>query len=982
MKQYASIDDTVYFWFAGNDTSGSGGDGASPAADVRLAGAAADAAPVYSPTPVLLSNAGYPAGAYEVAIVASAGNGFAVDNTYAVFCTLAIDAQNPTGFVGSFDTMPVQANTIEVEGADPTDTIRDAVVDDATRIDASALNTLSGHDPGATLTKAGDLMGLAADAITEAKIADNAIAAEHLNATACTKIIDDFETQSQADPTGFHVNVKEINGTAQTANDVGGDVNEILIDTAVIGALGAGLTAVPWNSAWDAEVQSECADALVAVNLDHLIPTASTVSDVAATSTDFDTALAEATNDHYNNQMITFASGVLLGQSRIISDYDGTAKNIVVSPAFTEAPGDGDTFVIIPVFSEVMVGTNSAALASVCTETRLAELDAGNLPINIDSLLGRLTATRGVYLDQLTKMPDILADTNELQTDWANAGRLDTILDACALEATVAALNNITAANVVDEFETQSQADPTGFHVNVKEVNGTAQTANDNSADINEILLDTAVIGALGAGLTAVPWNSAWDAEVESEVNDGLVAFFTSAVQLVDDIWDEELTGATHNIVSSAGRRVRELGAYFITGGTAQAGTVYGITLAAGESATDHIFNRNLIVILAGTGAGQTRTIVDYNGTTKVAVVDRNWWVNPDATSEYSVIPDDTPLVADHGVATAGGNNTITIRSDASATNDTYGGSIIQIMAGTGRGQSRMIDSYNGTTKVVTICSTWITNPDNTSVYVIMPYGVSQVCKISADPLAEIKTQADDALTDIKLDHLIAVADGDDPVNNSIIAMLAASDGDWSGFAIADDSLEAIRDRGDAAWITGAGEPQPTTLQNTTIATLATQVSFTLSAGSADDDAYNGCIVVVEDSATATQKCIGRVLDYTGASKTITLEADPGVFTMAAGDTIDVIAVELTWNAATKALTDKSGFALSAAGIDAFLDEVIGDAVHATPNSVGAMLHAVYCRFMQKRTATDTVEKAYKLDDVTELKSFTLADDDTTTSRT
>ena len=54
MKQYAAINDVVYFWFGANDTSGSGGDGASPAADVRLAGAAADAIPVYSPTPSLM----------------------------------------------------------------------------------------------------------------------------------------------------------------------------------------------------------------------------------------------------------------------------------------------------------------------------------------------------------------------------------------------------------------------------------------------------------------------------------------------------------------------------------------------------------------------------------------------------------------------------------------------------------------------------------------------------------------------------------------------------------------------------------------------------------------------------------------------------------------------------------------------------------------------------------------------------------------
>ena len=119
MKQYAALDDTIYLWFASNDTSGSGGDGASPAADVRLAGAAADAAPVYSPTPTLLSHVNYPAGSYEIVITASAANGFATGNTYAVFCTLAIDSQNPTGFVGSFDLKPVESDVTQWLGTAP-----------------------------------------------------------------------------------------------------------------------------------------------------------------------------------------------------------------------------------------------------------------------------------------------------------------------------------------------------------------------------------------------------------------------------------------------------------------------------------------------------------------------------------------------------------------------------------------------------------------------------------------------------------------------------------------------------------------------------------------------------------------------------------------------------------------------------------------------------------------------------------------------
>lgn len=115
MFQYATLEDTVYLFFAANDTAGSGGDGATPAFDVRLAGAAASAAPVLSGTPDLLSHANYPAGCHEVAVAATAANGFAAGNVYAVFCTLAIDSQNPTGFVGAFALAPVLANVKEID---------------------------------------------------------------------------------------------------------------------------------------------------------------------------------------------------------------------------------------------------------------------------------------------------------------------------------------------------------------------------------------------------------------------------------------------------------------------------------------------------------------------------------------------------------------------------------------------------------------------------------------------------------------------------------------------------------------------------------------------------------------------------------------------------------------------------------------------------------------------------------------------------
>ena len=73
---------------------------------------------------------------------------------------------------------------------------------------------------------------------------------------------------------------------------------------------------------------------------------------------------------------------------------------------------------------------------------------------------------------------------------------------------------------------------------------------------------------------------------------------------------------------------------------------------------------------------------------------------------------------------------------------------------------------------------------------------------------------------------------------------------------------------------------------DTTIATLASQTGFTLDAGPADDDALNGCVALIHDKASAVQIATGFVNDYTGSTKTIALKADPGIFTMAAGDNI------------------------------------------------------------------------------------------------
>ncbi|KKM45259.1 hypothetical protein LCGC14_1560990 [marine sediment metagenome] len=87
------------------------------------------------------------------------------------------------------------------------------------------------------------------------------------------------------------------------------------------------------------------------------------------------------------------------------------------------------------------------------------------------------------------------------------------------------------------------------------------------------------------------------------------------------------------------------------------------------------------------------------------------------------------------------------------------------------------------------------------------------------------------------------------------------------------------------------------------IATLASQTSFTLTAGeaSANNDAYNGCTIIVTDQVTKIQKAIGHISDYVGTSRTITLHAAPlqTAFTMAVGDSVEIIATSVFTNVNT-----------------------------------------------------------------------------------
>jgi len=136
--------------------------------------------------------------------------------------------------------------------------------------------------------------------------------------------------------------------------------------------------------------------------------------------------------------------------------------------------------------------------------TLITKVDA--IDTVVDAILVDTSTTLDGKINTIDGIVDaILVDTNELQGDWTNGGRLDLLLDA----------------TLADTNELQGD------------------WANGGRLDliIDAILVDTAEIGSAGAGLTAVPWNASWDAEVQSECTDALNAYDPPTKAEMDATW-------------------------------------------------------------------------------------------------------------------------------------------------------------------------------------------------------------------------------------------------------------------------------------------------------------------------------------------------------------------------------------------------------------------------------------------------------------
>lgn len=400
-----------------------------------------------------------------------------------------------------------------------------------------------------------------------------------------------------AEPADIIVNVKKVNGTDQTAGDlaalittvdtvvdaievdtqdiqskigtpsnlgsgatVAGNLTDIESQTDDIGAAGAGLTAVPWNAAWDAQVESEVTDALVALHLDHLVLASGSLAVGGGHTTtqvvSDNLPVASRLADFYNNCVMVFTSGPNAGTANKISDtqWDGFVHTLVFSAAGTAwpaTPADGNTFVILAVNDEPMRGTNNAAVATQYTATRAGYLDLLNTNLNatVSSrsshsaadvwAVGTRTLTSfGTLVTDiwaagtrtLTSFGSLVADIwAALTSGLTTAGSIGKLL-VDNINATISSRASQTSVDTIDDFvdtevaAIKAKTDQLTFTVankvdaNATHVAGTLQTAGDIIGDTNDIQtkIGTPAGASVSADIAAV---KAETASIQADTN-------------------------------------------------------------------------------------------------------------------------------------------------------------------------------------------------------------------------------------------------------------------------------------------------------------------------------------------------------------------------------------------------------------------------------------------------------------------------------
>jgi len=275
--------------------------------------------------------------------------------------------------------------------------------------------------------------------------------------------------------------------------------------------------------------------------------------------------------------------------------------------------------------------TAVSATANVLLEPVIVYTEPATRDANLIQILGTaLTETVGGYLAAaFKKLFDVAtpvftaASVNQTGDSYARIGATGSGLTSLAPSATALSTatwtgtlaTNIGTTNTTVATNLDAAVSSRGTSTLTQtQVTGGAYALNSSSFAFNTAMdFTTAQKAATLARVTLVDTTTT-NTDMRGTDNAALAA-----------VWTSTLAAALAPIRSS----------------TAQAGDSTTITLDASASAVTDFYVPCGIYLTGGTGAGQFRTIDDYNGTTKVATVSEPWYTTPDNTTTFAIRPED-----------------------------------------------------------------------------------------------------------------------------------------------------------------------------------------------------------------------------------------------------------------------------------------------------------------------------------------------------
>lgn len=230
-----------------------------------------------------------------------------------------------------------------------------------------------------------------------------------------------------------------------------------------------------------------------------------------------------------------------------------------------------------------------------------------SLLIKREVILAKVETTDNVDAAPVSTTDAVLVEA----PSWANEGTK--MVERPAVRASLGRLKNIYAGSL----------QTVTFSVEIK-----GSGVIDTPPELGVLLRGCAVAETINAGVSVVyqPASTGHESLTIYYFQDGLLRKLTGAV------------GTATKTLAAGNKGMTE---FTFTGhtkvdGTAAGGGLNTITFPATFPATDDVFNGQKIEATAGTGVGQSGTITDYVGATKVATV-TGFTINADATTVFSI---------------------------------------------------------------------------------------------------------------------------------------------------------------------------------------------------------------------------------------------------------------------------------------------------------------------------------------------------------